>query len=157
MPIHIILETAIDRCFLQKDVDLIEEIKKMTVTHLVSALQAQLLVSRLPSVVAPPSSMEAAVKWGIQTTSLSAHGTDCPYLDNLLPLPLQGAPALAGAGRIAGRSHATRHPINTLAGKPVNCLLAPVQSPFLGSRRTVTSAWIVDAAAFEFYKPNKIR
>ena len=73
------------------------------------------------------------MKWGIQTTSLSAHGTDCPYLGNLVPsLPLQGAPALAGAGRIAGRPHAARIPSNTLAGKPVNCLLGLVQPPFLG-------------------------
>ena len=56
----IILETAIDRCFLQNDVDFIVEIGEETVTHLARALQAQLLVSRLPSVVAPPSSMEAA-------------------------------------------------------------------------------------------------
>ena len=102
------LETAIDRCFLQKDVDFVEKIGEKAVTYLVNALHAQLLVSQLPSVVAPPSSMEAAsVKWGFQTTPLSAHVTDCPYLDNLLPL--------------------------RLARKPVNCLLGHVQPPFLGS------------------------
>ena len=111
------LETAIDRCFLQNDVDFIEKIGEKTVTHLVRALQAQLLVSRLPSVVAPPSSMEAAsVKWGFQTTPLSAHVTDCPYLDNLLPL--------------------------RLAGKPVNCLLGLVQPPFLGLRPMASTARI---------------
>ena len=83
MRVSVTLETVIDRCFLQKDVDFVEEIGRKTVTHLVSALQVQLLVSRPPSVVAPPSSMEAA-------SSLR------------------------------------------LAGKPVNCLLAPVQPPFLG-------------------------
>ena len=56
----IILETAIDRCFLQKNFDFVGKIGEKAVTHLVSALHAQLLVSRLPSVVAPPSSMEAA-------------------------------------------------------------------------------------------------
>ncbi len=54
------LETAIDRCFLQKDVDFVEKIGEKAVTYLVNALHAQLLVSQLPSVVAPPSSMEAA-------------------------------------------------------------------------------------------------
>ena len=56
----IILETAIDRCFLQKDVDSVEKIGEKAVTYLVNALHAQFLVSQLPSVVAPPSSMEAA-------------------------------------------------------------------------------------------------
>jgi len=103
----IILETAIDRYFLRKGVDFLEEIGEKPVTHLVKTLQAQLLVSWFPSVVVPPSSMQAAsVKWGFQTTPLSAHVTDWPYLDNLLP--------------------------SRLAGKPVTYLLVPVQSPFLG-------------------------
>ena len=55
------LETAIDRYFLQKESDFIEEIGENSASHLVWALQARLLVSRLLSVVVPPSSMQAAV------------------------------------------------------------------------------------------------
>ncbi len=118
-----------------------------TVTHWVRALQARLLVSRLPSCYGtaccaiPPSRMQSAsVEWGFQTTLSSAHGTDCPYLGNLLPSPLQGAPALIGAGCIAGMPHVACIPCNTLARKPVNCVLAPVQSPFLGSSSFIHSA-----------------
>ncbi len=58
------LETAIDRFCLPKTPDFIGELGENTLTNLVRALQARLLVSRLPSVVAPPSSMKAAsVEW----------------------------------------------------------------------------------------------
>ncbi len=55
-----ILETAIERFCLPKVPDFIGELGENALTNLVRALQARLLVSRLPSVVAPPSSMKAA-------------------------------------------------------------------------------------------------
>jgi hypothetical protein len=48
---RVTLETAVDRCYFRKIPDFIKEFGKKDVTHLVSALQARLLVSRLPSVL----------------------------------------------------------------------------------------------------------
>ncbi|MBI3229589.1 MAG: hypothetical protein HYZ45_05220 [Burkholderiales bacterium] len=47
-----ILETAVDRYFLQKILDFIEENGEKKFTHKVRALQAKLLVSQLASFVA---------------------------------------------------------------------------------------------------------
>ena len=95
------LETAIDRCFLQKDADFVDKVGEKAFTHLVSALHAQLLVSQLPSVVAPPSSMEAA-----SSLRLAGKPVNC-VLEHVQP-PFLGSKEVASLGIICRGSVESR-------------------------------------------------
>jgi len=99
--------------------------------NLVSALQGtskNLLRGHLLRLRASRCTSKTACRGAIAARSLRFF--EVPY--SLLPLLLQGAPALASAACIVGGLHATRNPFNALAGKPVNCVLGTVQLRNLG-------------------------